>query len=366
VAQDLGHARGMGCGNSSTASGKTTSDEAAVVAQLPVADANLAKHADFLTSKAVDCSATLAKLMEKGCRDHQLPGYDGSSPFKIVTNEQLHLHHKRFGGEGKIVQEYHAFAGMTKYGVLIIAETVAGFAEWAGHKPCQHEVLGLDEGRIWLYFADKVTNDIFGFVKTLDVDSLKKEEHAKIKAFLELAAKKGSINAMHSLGFIEVSHEHKRQWYVKAAEGGHTGAMIDLGKECETDPSKKRAWYMKAVEKGNAHAMFNLGVLDGDSESGREWYRKAAEKGDTDAMFNLGNIDTDPIRQREWYVKSAEKGHAGALYNLGVDKKHWLVAGEKREEDAEAPLRSGRRNEYGQAPQLCKPAQVMPSAEGKP
>jgi len=270
-----------------------------------------------------------------------------------------------FFGEGKIVQEYHAFASMTKYGVLVIAETVAGFAEWAGHKACQHEVVGLDESRIWLYFAERVTNDIFGFVKTLDIDALKKDEHTKIQHFLEFAAKGGSVKAMHSLGFIEASLEHKRHWFVKAADGGHTGAMIDLGKECETDPVKKREWYMKAVEKGNTHAMFNLGVLDGDTDSGREWYRKAAEKGDTDAMFNLGYLDADPIKQREWYLKASEKGHAGALYNLGVAKEQHLIASEKSEEDAEAPLRSARRHEPGQDPQLGKHAQVAKAGGGK-
>jgi TPR repeat protein len=126
-----------------------------------------------------------------------------------------------------------------------------------------------------------------------------------------------------------------RGWYQKAAEAGHTGAMVNLGVLLadRVDPPEldlARGWYQKAAEAGHIRAMFGLGVLleervdPPELDLARVWYQKAAEAGHIRAMFGLGVLLAERVDPPEldlargWLEKAAEAGHSRAMFGLGV------------------------------------------------
>lgn len=85
-------------------------------------------------------------------------------------------------------------------------------------------------------------------------------------------------------------YESAREWYIKAIQLGHIGAMVNLGFMDENGEGlpapnyqSAREWFIKAAQLGNSDAMFRLGVMDAKGEglsapnyqSARAWYQKA-------------------------------------------------------------------------------------------
>lgn len=327
----------MGC-CSGTGAAETRASGMATSSKTFQAAEELAKHADFLASKASDVTPMLHEL-SKGCKQHTLPNYSGQ-PLSVVTIEQLNLHHHRLLGEKRMLEQYHQLAGLTRFGILIMAGTKHGLAAWAGHKTCLSEVVGVPESRLWVYVDGQIRTDIYALIGSMHrMPDLHIDEATKLRHFLEKVAHEGNEKAMYALGAMESDHAKRCHWYRMAADKGHVASMIALGRDCETDLVKKRDWYAKAAALGSACAMFNLAVTEKDPQKQRDWYRQASDKGDVDAMFNLGASELDPQVQRDWYLKAAHSGHSGAKYNLESPREHHLTATEKLE-DQEAPLRS--------------------------
>ncbi|CAM3464577.1 protein kinase domain-containing protein [Stackebrandtia soli] len=135
------------------------------------------------------------------------------------------------------------------------------------------------------------------------------------------------IDTMVNLGSMAQKQgdlDEAEKWFRKAAEAGHTGAMVDLGLLVwERDIDSAEGWFRKAADAGEKWAMFNLGILlrdRGDLDDAEEWYRKAADAGHTGAMHNLGLLlrdrgDLDDAE--EWLRRASDAGNTGAMQSLG-------------------------------------------------
>lgn len=99
------------------------------------------------------------------------------------------------------------------------------------------------------------------------------------------------------------SEERAAEYYRKASEQGHPGALYRLGEMYRSGIGVKRdvrqaaECYRKAAEQGHAEALYRLGEchrrgkgVDKDLLQAVECYRKAAEKGNKDAMAVLKRI----------------------------------------------------------------------------
>lgn len=135
------------------------------------------------------------------------------------------------------------------------------------------------------------------------------------------------------------SYKYKEsiEWYVKAANLGHSGAQYMLGylysygEGIKHDYIKAIRWYKKAANQGNKYAQFNLGKIYEDGRGVKrnyleaaKWYSKGVEQGDDHAQNNLGNfyrnglgVKTDKKKAVSLYQKSAEQGNEYAQKNLG-------------------------------------------------
>jgi TPR repeat protein len=155
------------------------------------------------------------------------------------------------------------------------------------------------------------------------------------------AAALGSIDAMNGLGIlyyrggfgVNRDEEKALHWYEKAAAGGSTHALFNLGllfeaRRTPESTSQAFSWYQYAAAVGMADAMHRIGNfyynpapgLKRDFKLAPEWYQKAANAGDTTSMFNLGllyerggfGLKPDYEQARRWYQQAAAAGDADA------------------------------------------------------
>ncbi|MFE1099280.1 tetratricopeptide repeat protein [Nocardiopsis alba] len=143
------------------------------------------------------------------------------------------------------------------------------------------------------------------------------------------AAEGGHTNAMFNLGilFMERGEVGEAEtWLRRAVEAGGTNAMFNLGILLEErgEVGEAETWYRRAVEAGETDAMNNLGALlmeRGEVGEAETWLRRAVEAGETNAMFNLGILlmERGEVGEAEtWYRRAAEGGHTDAMFNLGI------------------------------------------------
>jgi TPR repeat protein len=145
-------------------------------------------------------------------------------------------------------------------------------------------------------------------------------------------------NAYHNGEGVGKDLNEAFRWNRKAAEGGNSVGMLDIGIQYDTgegvtkDSIEAARWYRKAADLGHPAAMFllansyhmGIGVEKNVSDAFR-WYRKAAEAGNTEGMFFAAGfyhegtgVEKDINEALRWYRKAADAGHAGAMFNLGV------------------------------------------------
>ena len=91
------------------------------------------------------------------------------------------------------------------------------------------------------------------------VENCKQGDQLSVQTLIS-EAKQGDVNGQFALGFIYdvgfgVPQDFKKSvnWYLKAAEQGHSGAQLNLGGKEYTkrDFVKAIDWYLKAAEQGN-------------------------------------------------------------------------------------------------------------------
>lgn len=112
------------------------------------------------------------------------------------------------------------------------------------------------------------------------------------------------------------------------------GWMHESGLGTVKDSEAAKAWYEKAANLGHSNAMVNLGVryteenfLDSANplhEKAVEWFRKAAETGNPEAMLRLGfmydagrGVTRNHEEAKVWYQKASALGNAQAESALG-------------------------------------------------
>lgn len=157
-----------------------------------------------------------------------------------------------------------------------------------------------------------------------------KGDRTSARGWFQQAADGGHSGAMRNLGILAAQDGDEAAaliWFRRAAGHGDTVAMYRLGSVAYSngDRTAARSWYRRAADLGHPAAMNGLGWLfdeDGDHASALTWYRRAAEGGDGAAMFVLGTLaaypDGDWVTSRDWMQRAADHGEAQAMCALGV------------------------------------------------
>lgn len=132
------------------------------------------------------------------------------------------------------------------------------------------------------------------------------------------------------------SYAEALQWYLKAAEKGHSGAeysigwMYEQGNGVRRDYQKAIGWYRKAAAHGSEIARKGIdrvgkliSVQGGDHDA---WEAEGASDA-SDEVSSAGEYEyaegekcyyrLDYAGALQWYLKAAEKGHSGAEYSVG-------------------------------------------------
>jgi len=177
----------------------------------------------------------------------------------------------------------------------------------------------------YLSESDKeLSEHAFNDYKTGNIDKaiedIKKIKHKDKNDFFIL----GNLYRQSGKNFREAE-----EYYLKAVEKGHAGAMYNLALMFETefkDFKQAEKYYRLAVEKGHAGAMYNLALMFKtefkDFKQAEKYYRLAVEKGHAGAMYNLAlmfQTEFKDFKQAEkFYRLAVEKGHAGAMNNLAL------------------------------------------------
>jgi TPR repeat protein/uncharacterized caspase-like protein len=179
-------------------------------------------------------------------------------------------------------------------------------------------------------------------------DEKKDEKHAF--ELMREAALEGSDAAQDLIGSylyygrgVQVNFQESAFWYSKAATGGNSEGMTNLGvlyatgKGVARDEELAVAWYRKAADAGNLRAMSLLGQsyeigrgIPKDEALAVSWYQKAAVVGDIQAMIEVGRmyyygngVVNDDVQAFEWYKKASDSGdqmstlYLGAMYEKG-------------------------------------------------
>jgi TPR repeat protein len=154
---------------------------------------------------------------------------------------------------------------------------------------------------------------------------------AALRLFRPLA-EHGDPNAQYYVGLIKDDDEAPA-WFRKAAEQGHTKAMVELARVCQLRENDTEAanWLRKAAEQGDPVAQLELGTCYAkgvgvklDNTEAAILYRRSADQGYAAAQRKLGRayesgqgLQQSSIDAVSWYRKAAEQGDAQAQFELG-------------------------------------------------
>lgn len=179
-------------------------------------------------------------------------------------------------------------------------------------------------------------------------DALKMLEQVEKAKKLLLDAEGGDLEAQYQIGRyyyrgygLAVDIEKAKDWYVRAAERGHTEAMYELGFHYDlsgTTPGdgyresmlEARRWYTLAAKQGHAEAAYRLGRIyyygfgfdrfeDHRSEA-IKCFEFAAEKGLDEAQYTLAvcyywgyGTEKNVEKSLKWLRMAAEQGNKDAI-----------------------------------------------------
>ena len=105
------------------------------------------------------------------------------------------------------------------------------------------------------------------------------------------------------------------------------------GSGIKQDYAKALDWYAKAAEQGHAGAMFKVGQCfykglgtDEDRAEALKWYEKAGDSGHSQAAFTAGNMyytgdgtEKDIYKAKAWLEKSREHKGYNLLYDINKE-----------------------------------------------
>lgn len=155
---------------------------------------------------------------------------------------------------------------------------------------------------------------------------------------LEIKAENGDVDSQMSLGdhyrFAENNLEKAIKYYSMAAKQGNIKAYVHLAMYYSSngDSKKSKEYYLKAAEGGNSGAQSVLGFIYYEDEHNNEeafkWFKFAADNGDADAQYEvaefyyMGRVEKNWKEAARYCRMAAEQGHEKAILKLdGFDKK---------------------------------------------
>lgn len=171
-------------------------------------------------------------------------------------------------------------------------------------------------------------------------DDIFEQDYALAAVVYESAAADGSAAALNNLGWLyhrglgmEADLEKAREYYRKAADAGHTSAMVNLGNIGEENKDYKEAyrWYKRAYMLGDLQGEFNYANLfhhgwyvEQDQDFAFRLFLHAAGEGHAAACFYVGHylqegiaVEQDPELAVEWFKRGAEQEDAVCIMELG-------------------------------------------------
>lgn len=167
------------------------------------------------------------------------------------------------------------------------------------------------------------------------------EEWANLFAPLVEAAVSGSPKVWFAMGHgysngwgVDKSKELAIYWFFRAAEAGHTDAMVRLAlalRPHDAGLAEQReaiVWYRRAASLGNTSAMIHLGFayregqgVEMDYEEALRWFKAAYNGGDAFAIDKTGSMYTGYMEPRQeavdFFLAIAETGEAESCFYLG-------------------------------------------------
>lgn len=133
---------------------------------------------------------------------------------------------------------------------------------------------------------------------------------------------------------VKTDQKKGRAFLLKAANLGHVGAHIILGKAARDVGmlTEAQEHYLEAAKRGDREAQNEVGFMYANGESSPQnldealkWIRKSAAQGFVSAQHNLGEhydrglgVPQDFEEARKWYVRAAEQNFAPSLACLAV------------------------------------------------
>lgn len=124
------------------------------------------------------------------------------------------------------------------------------------------------------------------------------------------------------------------RWYQRAAEAGHTPAMVSLAlrlqrPEPARDPAAAIEWLQKAAAKGDSSGMIFLGFayreatgVPRDYAKAVDWFIKAVEAGDAHSMIHVGRMYAHylqlPADAVSWFLRAAQAGLSESFVELAI------------------------------------------------
>lgn len=150
------------------------------------------------------------------------------------------------------------------------------------------------------------------------------------------AAEQFEVARRYSLAEVPLDLALARKWMQKAAEQGHTGAQLSLGKMLldgvggDSNAEQGRQWLEKAANNGVQDAQYELGLalyhgrgLKADPATAAKWLYRAANRDHGPAQFVLGcifetSVPPDHASALSWLRKAASNGVAEAPARIGT------------------------------------------------
>ena len=139
-----------------------------------------------------------------------------------------------------------------------------------------------------------------------------------------------------------------RAWFQKAADAGHTMAMVRLGnllKRTTPDgnPAEAVHWFRRAADLGNASGMINMGFAYSggtgvvcDNQQAVDWFIKAVEAGGIHSMIHVGRMYSRELQRPDlalsWFLRAAEASQSESHLELAFlyeDRKSSLYDPQK-------------------------------------
>ncbi len=171
-----------------------------------------------------------------------------------------------------------------------------------------------------------------------------KNNELAVKYYL-MAAEKGNVYSMNTLGYYYEEHEHNYvlsvKYYLMAIEKGCSASMNNLGYyyfTVEKNYELALKYYLMAIEKGDYCAMNNLGNyycnVVKNYKLAKRYYLRAIKGGNCYAMNNLAYYYANVLGNYEvavkYYLMAIDAGNVRALNNLGcyydkVEKNYELA-----------------------------------------